>query len=163
MALNIFKFSLLLFLFTSFQSFAAGSVELVDGRLKVQFRIDKNKSNGSFQLRSILEKHGFPNENGFVRTRKALAPLEIYNYLYDHGLYAFTIFLPIDDEKFFLSLDQKGFISINGIAAQRLFNVVKHYVSRRDINNLEQYNWAKGAYCDRTKSGEIKYRCFFDK
>ncbi len=142
---------------------SGGSVELIDGRLKVQFGLDRKQSRGSYQLRSILEKHGFKNDGGFVRTRDALAPLEIYNYLYDNGSYVFTIFLPIEDEKLFVSFNEKGFVSLIGVAAQRLFEIVKLYVHRSDINNLEQYNWTNHAYCDRTKSGEIKYRCFFDK
>lgn len=156
-----------------FSSFAlansGGSISLEDGRLKVQLGVQKEDSRGLYQLRSILELHGFQNEGGFeneggfVKTGEALAPLEIYNYLYDNGHYVFTIYLPVDDEKLFVSFAKKGFLSFKGIAARKLFEVVKLYVPRKDINNLEQYQWTDHAYCDKTKSGPIKYRCFIDR
>ena len=142
-----------------------GSVELIEGRLKIQFRLQKEHSQGSYQLRHILEQHGFQNEDGTVRTNDALAPLEIYNYLYDSGDYVFTIFLPVDDNGFFISFGPKGFISFSGVAAQRLFDVIKNYLLRIDINNLEKYKWGEGpywSYCDKTKTGSLEYRCWIN-
>jgi hypothetical protein len=140
-----------------------GSAELVDGRLKVQFSMQKNLSGGSFQLRSILLRHGFREEDGFVRTGNVLAPLEIYNYLYEDGRYVFTLYLPVDGQKFFVSFGEKGFVSFSGPAAKALFDVVKLYAPRTGVENLEQYKWAKGSYCDRTKQGEVAYRCWIER
>jgi hypothetical protein len=97
-----------------------GDIEISKGRIKLQFRLKKDQSLGSFQLRSILEKHGFKNEGGFVRTREALAPLEIYNYLYEDGKYVFTIFVPVSD-KTFAHFSDTGFLTFEGVAAQKLF------------------------------------------
>ena len=139
-----------------------GSAQIVDGRLKVQLSINSGLSQGSYQLRSILIQSGFQNDDGFVKTAKALAPLEIYNYLYDDGRYVFTIFLPVDDKGLFVSYDEKGFVSFTGVAAQRLFDVIKLIVPRDGLTNLEQYKWTDSSYCDKTTSGAVEYRCWID-
>ena len=136
-----------------------GSVSLEeDGRIKIQIGLSRSSSQGSFELGSILEKYGFLNEEGFVRTRNALTPLEIYNYLYENGKYVFTILLPADEGRFFVSMGENGFISIEGIGAQRLFEVVKKHARRTHLTHLEQYAWGK-SYCDKTLTASAEYRC----
>jgi hypothetical protein len=142
---------------------AGGSAALIDGRLKVQFSVQKEQSKGSFQLRSILQRHGFQEEDGFVRTGNALAPLEIYNYLYEDGRYVFTLYLPVDGRKFFVSFNEKGFVSFSGPAAKALFDVVKLYAPRTGVEHLEQYKWTEGSYCDRTTQGDAAYRCWIER
>ena len=139
-----------------------GSAELIDGRLKIQLNMQKELSQGSYQLRSILQQAGFKNDDGFVRTGQTLAPLEIYNNLYDDGKYVFTINLPVDDKTLFVSYDAKGFVSFGGLAAQKLFELLKLYVTRNDVNNLEQYKWTNTSYCDKSKTGTLEYRCWID-
>lgn len=156
--------SLLLSLALGLSSFAYadvnGTTDMSDGRMKVQFHINKDQSHGSFYLRSILEQAGFRNENGFVRTGDALAPLELYNYLYENGHYVFTIFLPVDS-KAFVAYSDNGFVSFYGLGAKKLFDLVKQYLPRVDVNNLEQYRWQDGNYCDKTVNEEpAHYRCW---
>lgn len=137
-----------------------GSVDLLEGRLKIRFSVPAEKSKGSFQLRAILEKHGFKNDEGFVRTGEALAPLEIYNYLYENGRYVFNVYLPVKDRSLFASFGEHGSLSFGGIAARRLFDVVKLYLPRReDLANLEQYKITEHSYCDRTVAEPAQYRC----
>ncbi len=139
---------------------AGGSAEIINKRMKVQFRVQSEQSHGSFALRAILEKHGFKNNNGYVKTGEALAPLEIYNYLYEDGTYVFTIFLPFDDTAYVLFYD-KGFLAFSGQAAKKLFDLVKLYLPRTDINNLEQYRWNdSNGYCDKTLEEPSAYRCW---
>ena len=124
---------------TSLAAMPSGSVELIDGRLKVQFSVLKDQSKGTFQLRSILEQDGFKNDDGFVKTDAALAPLEIYNYLYENGTYVFTIFLPVNDKEFFVAFGDSGFVSFSGLAAQKLFEVVKRHVSQDDLSDARPF------------------------
>ncbi|MCY4644151.1 MAG: hypothetical protein OXB88_05985 [Bacteriovoracales bacterium] len=145
----------------------AQSAQIEDGRLKIQTHLWQEESEGSYQLRHILVQHGFQIEDGFgkgegfVRTREAFSPLEIYNYLYNDGLYAFTIFLPVDDNEPFVAFGEGGFISFEGIAARKLFEVVRLYVPLNDNSNpnLEQYEWSN-SYCDKTRREPITYRCW---
>jgi hypothetical protein len=142
---------------------SGGSAELVGSRIKIQYRLQSKDSKGSFQLRNILERNGFKNEDGFVETHNALAPLELYNYLYDNGTYAFTIFLPVNDPKLFVSFDEKGFVAFEGEAAKKLFEVLKVSVPRDDLTNLEQYKFTPSSYCDRSLTEPAQYRCWIDR
>lgn len=162
--MKAFLLSIFLLLTTTVAySSSGGTVELEKGRLKIQFPVQSEVSKGSFELREILEKHGFQNNEGFVRTGSALAPLELYNFLYEDGKFVFTIFIPADEKKLFVSLSENGFISFGGVAAEKLFEVVKHHLPVRTINNLIQYQWGESSYCDKTISAPVAYRCVIQK
>lgn len=143
----------------------SGSAEIVNGRLEVVFQVDRDQSLGTYQLREILEKAGFKEEGGFVRTKEALAPLEIYNYLYttgpNAGRYDFTIILPLDQHSY-ATFGKRGAVSFQGTAAQKLFEVVKLYATKNELPLVEQYTWSD-SFCDRTKSGEVFYRCYIGR
>lgn len=161
------KVLLILSMLGGFQAMADSGrahVMMHKGRVKFQFSIDSNESKGSFAVRSMLEKEGFANDNGFVATKDALAPLEIYNYLYDDGNYVFTIMLPPQDANFFVDFNLKN-ISFYGSAAEKLFEVVKNYGARSSYTDLEQYQWGNTGvrevnYCDKNLlTSPPEYRC----
>lgn len=143
-------------------AFADGNIEMVDGRAKVQFRVPSPDSQGSFELRSLLQKDGYVAQDGFVKTGSALFPLELYNYLYENGDYVFTVYLPVDSH-FFVSFGSLGFVSFSGSAAKKLFEVVSRHVPRDEVQSLEQYKWGRNSYCDRTLDGSSQYRCFIER
>lgn len=135
-------------------------VMMDNGRVKFQFSIESAHSQGSFELRSLLEKEGYVNENGFVATKDSLLPFEIYNYLYDDGTYVFTIMLPPNDARFFVDFNLKS-ISFYGQAAEKLFGVVKKHLPQAANSYLEQYQWGSQEvnYCDKTLTAPFEYRC----
>lgn len=135
-------------------------------RVKIQVALPSQESKGSFELRAILERQGFNAENGFVGTDNTLYPLEIYNYLYTEGtytgLYVLNIIMPLDAD-FFVSFTNPQFLSMKGLAAQKLWEVLRDQMQPVFEGIVERYEWKTSGelnYCYKTISGPTEYSCF---
>lgn len=142
-------------------------VHMQGGRVEIQFSIPSNQSQGAFELRNILLAHNFENDEGIVDTKEELYPLKLYNYLYEDGTFVFSIILPPDDSDLSVTFSGVKFIAFNGLAAQKLFQIVKQHRPRYDFegSTIEQYRWGTEEnvnYCDKTKEAPIEYRCFIN-
>jgi hypothetical protein len=135
-----------------------------EGRVKIQFSLPKEESQGSFELRSILENHGFKDVGGQVSTNEELSPLEIYNYLYEDGNYVFTVLLPLDDSDFYCSFNYLQLVSFRGTSARKLWEVLSLQLPKADNEYVERYEWGASnnknyCYKSRPAEGSPEYSC----